>query len=94
MAFNAPVDCVPLIPLGPFQPPPAVQAVALTVVQLIVELPPFATALGPTLREMLGAADLTLTVVDWEALPPGPVQVRPKAVVAFRTPVAAEPAVA
>jgi hypothetical protein len=64
VACNAPVDCVPLIPLGPFQPPLAVQVVALTVVQLIVELPPVATALGPTLSEMVGAAALTLTVVD------------------------------
>jgi hypothetical protein len=62
--FNAPVDCVPLTPLGPFQAPLAVQAVALADVQLIVELAPLDTALGPALSEMVGAAALTLTVVD------------------------------
>jgi hypothetical protein len=85
--FNAPVDCVPLVPFGPFQAPLAVQVVALTDVQLIVELAPLERALGPTLSEIVGAAALTLTVVDWDALPPEPVQVRPNVVEALRTPV-------
>ena len=59
--------------------------------QLMVELLPVETALGPTLREMIGAAALTLTVVDCHALPPGPLQVRLYAVVALRTPVDWEP---
>jgi hypothetical protein len=91
LLFSAPVDCVPLTPFGPFQAPLAVQAVALTEVQLIVELPPLETALGPTLSEIAGAAALTLTVVVCDALPPGPVQVRPNDVVALRTPVDWEP---
>ena len=64
LLFNAPVDCVPLTPFGPLQAPLAVQEVALPDVQLIVELPPLETALGPTLSDMVGAAALTLTVVD------------------------------
>ena len=64
LLFNAPVDCVPLTLFGPCQPPLAVQVVALTEVQLIVELPPLETALGPALSEIVGAAALTLTVVD------------------------------
>ena len=65
----------------------------MTDVQLIVELPPLETALGPTLSEIVGAAALTLTVVDWEALPPGPVQVSPYVVVVLRTPVDWEPVI-
>jgi hypothetical protein len=68
-----------------------VQAVVLTDVQLMVELAPLETALGPTLSEIVGAAAFTLTVVDCDALPPGPVQVRPNVVVALRTPVDWEP---
>jgi hypothetical protein len=63
----------------------------LAAVQLMVELLPVEIALGPTLSEMVGAAALTLTVVDCHALPPGPLQVRLNEVVALRTPVDWEP---
>jgi hypothetical protein len=75
--LSAPVDCVPVRPLAPFQAPPAVQALAFAEDQLIVELLPLVMALGPTLSVTVGAADVTLTVVDCEAVPPGPMQVKP-----------------
>ena len=69
------MDWEPLIALLPDQPPEAVQAVALLETQLTVELPPLATVLGLALMltVALGFA-LTVTVADWAALPPLPVQ--------------------
>jgi hypothetical protein len=45
--------------------------------QLRVDLPPLVIALGPTLRLTDGALEefAVVTVVDWVAVPPGPVQV-------------------
>jgi hypothetical protein len=43
--------------------------------QVRVALAPLLMALGPTLKLTVGSADLTETVVDCEAVPPGPVQV-------------------
>ena len=62
MADNTPVDCEPLRPLLPLQPPDAVQAVAFAAVQLSVELVPLATELGAAPRETVGAGELTETV--------------------------------
>jgi hypothetical protein len=62
--FSAPVDCVPAKALVPLQAPPALQAVALVDAQLMVELLPLVIALGPMLSVTVGAAALTLTVVD------------------------------
>ena len=75
LALSAPVDWEPLMALLPDQPPEAVQAVALLETQLTVELPPLATVLGLALMltVALGFA-LTVTVADWAALPPLPVQ--------------------
>ena len=56
------MDCEPLSPLLPLQPPDAVQAVAFAAVQLSVELVPLATELGAALRETVGAGELTETV--------------------------------
>jgi hypothetical protein len=42
--------------------------------QVRVALAPLLTALGPTLKATVGSVDLTETVVDCEAVPPGPVQ--------------------
>jgi hypothetical protein len=75
LADSAPVDCEPLKALVPDQAPEAVQAVALVADQLNVALLPLVTALGPTLRLTVGARDLTETVADWTAVPPGPEQV-------------------
>lgn len=74
--MSAPVDCAPLSDLVPDQPPDAVQLVALVDDQVSVALAPLLIALGPTLKLTVGNGDLTVTVVDCVALPPGPVQVR------------------
>ena len=75
LALSAPVDWEPLIALLPDQPPEAVQAVALLETQLKVELPPLATVLGLALMLTVApGAALTVTVADWAALPPVPVQ--------------------
>ena len=44
--------------------------------QVSVALLPLFIALGPTLSVTVGAAGLTVTVVDCAALPAGPVQVK------------------
>ena len=75
VAVSAPVDCEPLTARVPAQAPEAVQAVALVEDQLSVAVPPLVMALGPTLKVTVGRGDLMETVVDWAALPPGPVQV-------------------
>lgn len=74
-ALSAPVDCEPLVALVPDHPPDAVQAVALTDDHVSRELAPLATVLGfaPMLTLTVGFA-LTVTVADWEALPPSPLQ--------------------
>jgi hypothetical protein len=65
----------PLVAFAPDQPPEAVQAVALEAAQLRVELLPLVTELGKALKVTAGAAPLTETVTDCEAVPPAPVQV-------------------
>jgi hypothetical protein len=76
VAVSAPVDCEPLGALAPDQAPEAVHVVALEEDQVNVALPPLATALGPTLRLTVGVGDLTETVADCEALPPGPLHTK------------------
>lgn len=60
----------------PDQAPDAAHEVAFVEDQVSVEVPPFLTALGPTLRLTVGVAGFTETVADCTALPPEPVQVR------------------
>ncbi len=76
-AVSAPVDCEPLNPLAPDQPPEAVHEVALVDDQVNVDAAPLATVVGLALRltTAVGFA-LTVTVTDCAALPPGPVQVK------------------
>jgi hypothetical protein len=69
------VDCEPVTAIVPDQAPEAVQAVALVADQVNVALLPLVTALGPTERVTVGVGDLTETVADWTAVPPGPEQV-------------------
>jgi hypothetical protein len=64
LALSAPVDCEPLRPLPPDQPPEALQAVALFDVQESVALAPLVTVLGLAVIETVGAAGVTETVVD------------------------------
>jgi len=76
VALNAPVLALPPIDLLPDHPPEAVQLVAFVEDQLSVEAEPLLTVPGFALRVTVGptGAD-TLTVTDWVALPPGPLQV-------------------
>jgi hypothetical protein len=76
--LSAPVDCEPLVASLPDQPPDAVQAVALVVDQVKLELPPLTKVLGLADNATVGAgaAEVTDTTADWLALPPVPVQVR------------------
>jgi hypothetical protein len=61
------------VDLAPDHPPDAVQAVALEAVHVKVDACPLATVLGLALKEIVAAAaGATVTVVDWEAWPPGP----------------------
>ena len=77
MADSTPVDCEPLSVLLPLHAPDAVQAVAFAADQVSVALVPLVTELGAALIRTVGAgvAELTETVADWVALPPGPVHV-------------------
>ena len=76
LEVNEPVDCEPLTGMAPLQPPLAVQEVVFDEDQVKVEALPATTALGFALIETVGAADDTVMVAAWVALPPGPVQVR------------------
>jgi hypothetical protein len=84
--------------LLPFQPPEAVQLVALVAVQLSVVPPPLGTVEGvaPSVTEGSGGADggTTVTLTDCVAVPPAPVHVRANAEFAVSGPVEALPEVA
>jgi hypothetical protein len=58
----APVDCVPLSPFEPLQPPAAEQEVTLAVDQVSVDEPPDFTLLGLALRVTVGDLPATVTV--------------------------------
>jgi hypothetical protein len=78
VTLRVPVDSVPLVALAPVQSPLAMHDVAFVVDQVRVLVPGETTVLGAALRLTVGAAGagLTVTVVDWLALPPAPEQVR------------------
>jgi hypothetical protein len=70
------VETVPVSGRGPLQAPPAAQLVALVETQeMLVELP-LGRVLAPALMLTVGGGWVTVTVVDWLALPPAPVQAR------------------
>jgi hypothetical protein len=85
------VDADPLVAFAPDQAPEAVQAVAFVAVQFRVALAPLAILLGVALKVMVGAGALTVTVADWELLPPAPLQVSVNVELAVRVPVDCEP---
>lgn len=77
MACKLPVDCDPLTALLPDQAPDAEHDVALVDDQVRVAALPLATVLGLAVRLTVTAGvGVTVTVADWEALPPGPEQFR------------------
>ena len=69
------MECEPLVDSVPLHAPEAVQEVALVEDQERVELEPLEIVLGLALKLTLGAGVVTVTVADWPALPPEPVQV-------------------
>jgi hypothetical protein len=71
------VDCDPATAVVPVQPPEAVQEVAWVADQIKVEPVPLATVLGLADKVIVGAGEVTDTVVDCWALPPLPVQLIP-----------------
>ena len=64
LAVSAPLDCEPLIPSLPDQPPEAEQAVALVDDHAKVDAAPLWTVLGLAERVTAGAAWVTETVAD------------------------------
>ena len=83
---------LPLAALVPLQAPDAVQLVALATDQLSVLLPPLNTVVGLAENEITGACT-TVTLTACDVLPPGPVQVSVKLVVAESAPLDWLPAV-
>ena len=61
---SAPVDQVPLAATVPFQPPAAVQAVALAEFQLKVDVPPLPIVVGDADSATVGASVVTTTSAD------------------------------
>jgi hypothetical protein len=66
---------VPLSALPPDHAPDAAQVVMPAVVQVSSEAPPASTLLGLAPSVTIGAGAVTVTVADWVAEPPVPVQV-------------------
>jgi hypothetical protein len=87
------VDCEPLSPFEPLQPPDAVQEVALLLDHVSAEAAPAFTVLGAALSVTIGALLETVTVADCVADPPAPVQVSSYSVVAVSAPVEKVPLV-
>ncbi len=80
-----PTSWLPDVDLLPDQAPPAVHEVALVDDQVSVEEVPATTVDGTAVNEIVGSgAGATVTVTDWLALPPAPVQPRTKVLVAVR----------
>jgi hypothetical protein len=69
------VDCEPLTGGLPDHAPEAEHEAAFVADQVTVEELPELTVLGLAWSETTGAEPMTVTVADWVAEPPGPVQV-------------------
>ena len=94
LALSAPVLAVPAVALLPDQAPLAVQLVALVVDQVRLELAPLATLVGFALNVTVGAGagGTVVTVVEPPVVPPLPVQLSMKMLLAATSaPVLAEP---
>ena len=82
------MDCEPVSPLEPLQPPPmAAQEVAFVLDQVSVDAAPAFTELGEALNVTIGALPATVTVADCVADPPAPVQVNSYSMLPVRAPV-------
>jgi hypothetical protein len=91
LAVSAPVVALPCTASLPDHPPDAVQEDAFVADHVNVDALPLSMVLGLAVIVTVGAGVLTDTVADCEALPPVPVQVRTKFVVAVSVPVDCEP---
>ena len=79
---------LPLVALAPVQPPEAVQLETLALFQVRVAPVPLVTFAGLAASVTVGVGGaVTLTVVVAAVVPPAPLQVRVKLVVAVRAPV-------
>ena len=67
---------LPLVASDPLQPPDAEHELALVEDQVRVEAAPLAIVVGLADRVTVGAGVFTVTVADWAAVPPVPVQLR------------------
>lgn len=76
VAVSAPVETEPLVACAPLQPPEAVQLVAFVELHVRVDAAPYAIVVGLAEIDTVGiCAEPTVTVTDWDALPPAPEQV-------------------
>ncbi len=91
LVVRAPVDTLlPEVALVPDHAPLAVQLVALADDHVSALEPPLVTLAGLALIVTVGAgvvAAVTVTVVDWAAVPPAPVQLSVKVLLVVRAPV-------
>ena len=87
------VECEPLVGSAPVHAPEAVHDVALVEDQARVEAPPLVTLDGLALSVTMGAGAATVTLADWAAEPPVPLQFNVYLVVAVTAPVLREPLV-
>ena len=69
------VLCEPLVALTPLQPPEAAQEAAFVDDHVSVDAAPLLTVVGLPVSVTVGTGVVTVTVTDWEALPPLPLQV-------------------
>jgi hypothetical protein len=74
-AVRVEVLCEPLVALAPLQPPEAAQEAAFVDDQVRVDAAPLLTVVGFPVSVTVGTGVVTVTVTDWEALPPLPLQV-------------------
>ena len=91
VALKATVVCVPLVGCVPVHPLEAVQVFAFVEDQVSSDLPPLLTVVGVALIVTVGSGAVTVTVAEFAALPPAPVQESVKVVVAVSVPVAVLP---
>lgn len=86
-----PVNCVPLGPSIPLQPPEAVQESAPVELQVSDDVPPRATAPGDAVSVVVGNGFTVTTALTGALVPPGPVHVSAKFALPLNAPVLCEP---
>jgi hypothetical protein len=74
VALNGTVVWLPFVGCAPVQPFDALHVLAFVEDQVSVEVVPLLTVVGFAEIVTTGVLEFTVTVADWEALPPAPVQ--------------------